>query len=104
MDFQLVTLEQMPQRTISVAKLREEFETCTPYDCPSRRLFDTCFPVHSWATEVPDDVPMQKVVAIFWYCMGHTEYLDRFIGFFASCRVASYDVIREYFVQALVKT
>lgn len=104
MDFKLITLEQMPQRMISVKILREAFEKCTPYDCPSRALLNTCYPLRSWANEDPEDIPMEKVVRVLWYCMGHTEYIDRFVGFFAGYRVAGYDVIKDYFIQALVRT
>jgi hypothetical protein len=54
--------------------------------------------------EAPYDIPMEKVVRILWYCIGHDQYLDRFVGFFAGVRVASYDVLKEYFTQTLVKT
>jgi hypothetical protein len=103
MDFQKVTLEQMPQRMVAIETIREAFDKCTPYDCPSRRAFAQYYPKHSWGPE-PEDIPMEKVVRVFWHCMGHTEYLDRFIGFFAGVRVARYDVLKEYFVQAFVRT
>ena len=104
MDFQKITIEQLPKIMIPVKTLRDAFEACTPYDCPSRGLFNSCYPERTWAPETPDDIPMEKVVRILMYCMSHTEYLDRFIGFFAGARVASYDVLKEYFVHALVKT
>jgi hypothetical protein len=56
------------------------------------------------AAEAPYDIPMEKVVKILWYCIRHDQYLDRFVGFFAGVRVASYDVLKEYFTQTLVKT
>jgi len=104
MDIYQITLEQVPKRMITVGVLREAFDMCTPYDCPSRVLFSRCYPERNWPGETPEDVSMEMVVKVFWYCMGHTAYLDRFIGFFAGHRVASYDVLNEYFVRALVKT
>jgi len=99
-----VTLEQVPQRMISIQTLREAFDVCVPYDCPSRQVFSSWYPTHSWVPEAPYDIPMEKVVRILWYCIGHDQYLDRFVGFFAGVRVASYDVLKEYFTQTLVKT
>jgi hypothetical protein len=98
------TIEQLPQKMISIQTLREAFDVCTPYNCPSRQVFSSWYPTHSWVPEAPYDIPMEKVVRILWYCIGHDQYHDRFVGFFAGVRVASYDVLKEYFTQTLVKT
>ena len=98
-----VTLEQLPKQMISIQTLREAFEVCTPWDCPSRRVFSSWYPTHTWVPD-PGDIPMEKVVKILLYCIGHDQYVDRFVGFFAGVRVASYDVLKEYFAQTLVKT
>lgn len=103
MDFQLITLDQMPQRMVPVHTVRQAFEACTPYDCPSRTAFARCYPTNSWGPVNPDDIPMEMVVRILWYCLGDSQYLDRFIGFFAGARIASYDVLKAYLYRAFIK-
>jgi hypothetical protein len=49
-------------------------------------------------------IPMEKVARVMWLCMGHVDYLERFVGFFASERVADYDLLKEFFLQTLVRT
>jgi hypothetical protein len=104
MAFHSVTLENLPKIMIPVALLRSAFEKCTPFDCPSRISFAQCYPAYSWVSTPPDDIPMKFVSNMLVFCLGCTDYLDRFALFFAGEQVAPYEVLLEYFSQAFVRT
>lgn len=104
MAHRTITLEQLPAQMISINTLRQAFERCTPYDCASRTLLNHCYPKYSWDTSQPEDITMKHTVSIICYCLRTPEYLDRFALYFAGECVAPYEVLKEYLVQAFVKT
>lgn len=99
-----ITLEQLPTIVISVALLRTAFDRCTPFDCPSRVRFARCYPAYSWVSTPPDDVPMKFVANMLVFCLGSTDYVDRFALFFAGEQVAPYEMLMEFFAQTFVRT
>jgi hypothetical protein len=99
-----ITLEQLPLQKIPVETLRRAFEKCTPYDCPSQARFGTVYPIRTWVTETHDDITMERVAHVMCWCLGGSEYIDRFAFYFSGEKVAPYEVLLEYFTQAFVKT
>jgi hypothetical protein len=99
-----VTLEQLPKQMISIRMLREAFEKCTPYNCPSRTRLNYCYPQYSWDTSPSEDITMEHAVRVIHYCLSDTEYLSRFAFYFTGECVAPYDVIATYISQTFVKT
>ena len=103
MAFQAITIEELPSKMIPIQMLRTAFEKCTPYDCPSRIRLRTCQPVFSWDKNPLDEISMEQVSKVLVYCLGDTEYIDRFAMHFTSEYVASYDVLHAYFAQTFVR-
>jgi hypothetical protein len=99
-----MNLQELAQKTIEVEMLRKAFNACTPYDCHSRSIFAVFYPGGPWEPVNPEGIPMEKVARVMWLCMGHVDYLERFVGFFATEQVADYDLLKEFFIQALVRT
>jgi hypothetical protein len=104
MAFHTITLSELPSKTISVQMLRSAFEKCTPYDCPSRMRLNSCYPVFSWDRSPLEDISMEHVSRVLLYCLGSTEYIDRFALYFTGECVAGYDVLHTYFTQTFVRT
>ena len=104
MAFLLTTLEELPSKTIPFDVLRTAFETCVPYDCPSRSLFWRCFPDKVWGVAHTDDVPMEQVAKTICYCLPASADIGRFALFFAGERIASHEVLLTYLLQTLVRT
>jgi len=104
MAHRTITLEQLPKQMISIRLLRDAFDKCTPYDCPSRTRLNYCYPQYSWDTSLPEDITMEHAVRVIHYCLSDTDYLDRFAFYFTGECVAPYDVIASYIAQPFVKT
>jgi hypothetical protein len=101
MSFNSVTIEQIPKIEISVSMLRDAFVACTPFDCPSRSRFAACYP-YSW-NDANEKITMERAASVMCHCLQTTENLSRFIFFFTGERIASYDVVSEYLIQAFIK-
>ena len=103
MAFLLTTLEELPSKMIPFELVRKAFETCVPYDCPSRSRFWTCFPNRAWAPVHTDDVPMEQVARILCNCLPTSGDIGRFAMFFAGERIASHEVLLAYLTQTFVR-
>ena len=99
-----ITLEELPKQMISIRMLRNAFEKCTPYNCPSRPRLNSCYPYYSWDTTPAEDITMAHAVRVIHYCLLNPEYIDRFALYFTGECVGPYNVISSYLTQTFVKT
>ena len=101
MDFHSVTIEEIPNVMISIAMLRDAFVACTPFDSPARSRFAACYP-YTW-NDANEKITMERAASVMCHCLQTSENLSRFIFFFTGERIASYDVISEFLIQAFIK-
>jgi hypothetical protein len=104
MAHRLITLEQLPAQLIPITKLKQAFDRCTPFDCPSRSKLATYYPSYSWSGANPEEISMQHVAGVMHHCLHDTEYIDRFAFYFSGECVAPYEVLLDYFTQTFVRT
>jgi len=104
MAFLLTTLEELPSKMIPFELVHKAFDTCTPYDCPSRSRFWRCFPDKVWGVAHTDDVPMEQVAKVICNCLPASADIGRFALFFAGERIASHEIILNYLLQTFVRT
>lgn len=100
MQYRYITSKQLPSEMIPVWMLYAAFDRCTPYDCPSREWLRKCY---SWAPDATE-VSMDHVARVMRYCLRDSEYVDRFVFYFAGECVGPYDVLKDFFAQAFDKT
>jgi hypothetical protein len=103
MSFLSITLEELPSKTIPFDVVRRAFETCVPYDCPSRARFRTCYPGRAWGPVEINDITMEETAKILCYCLPSSADIGRFALFFTGERIASHEVISKYLTQAFIK-
>ena len=99
-----ITLEQLPSQVIPIAKLKQAFDKCTPFDCPSRSRLAFHYPAYSWGGANLEEISMQHVASVMHHCLHDTEYIDRFAFYFSGECVAPYEVLLDYFTQTFVRT
>ena len=102
MAFHNTTIDQLPAKKVPIKMLRDAFEHCTPYDSPARARFVSIYP-YAWNDVGTEEITMEKAASVLCYCLGNTEHLSRFVGYFTGQQVASYEVVFEFLVQAFIK-
>lgn len=103
MAFLLTTLEELPSKTVPFDVLRRAFETCVPFDCPSRSRFRSCYPGRTWGPVHIDDITMEEVARILCQCLPDSADIKRFALFFTGERIASHEVLSTYLTQTFIK-
>jgi len=103
MAFLLTTLEELPTKTVPFDVIQRAFDTCVPYDCPSRSRFRTSYPGRAWGPVEINDLTMAEVARILCYCLPDSADIGRFVLFFTGERIASHEVLLKYLTQAFIK-
>jgi hypothetical protein len=104
MAYRDITLEQLPSQMVSITKLQQAFDKCTPFDCPSRSRVANQYPSYAWPGANPEEISMAQVAKVMHHCLYNAEYIDRFAFYFSGEKVAPYEVLLAYFTQTFVKT